>query len=333
MGDDTRYAYAVARVRGMETRLLDRQWVERLLSETAEGALKALADSAYQEAVSEIGRPEEIEEGLRRALAATLTELSAIAPEPALVDLFRLRWDFRNLKSLLKASLLKLEDETAGVAAGPGTIDAAALARAVRDRDYTMLPKPLAEAAREAEERYRDESVLSVIDRVIDGALWRHSFEVASEHRNTFLVDYLRTEIDLSNIKTFVRAKESGRDETDLAAALLVGGRLDLSLFTSHLGEPVDAFARAIEYGPYGALAEVFRDWSRDRSHLLELACDNLLLRKVEGGAMEAYGVEPLVSYILQRQIEIKLVRTAILAKLDGVERGEVEARLRSIHV
>ncbi len=30
MADDTRYAYAVARVRGMETRLLDRQWIERL---------------------------------------------------------------------------------------------------------------------------------------------------------------------------------------------------------------------------------------------------------------------------------------------------------------
>ena len=56
MADDTRYAYAVARVRGMETRLLDRQWIERLLGETAEGALKALSDSAYQDALERFAR-------------------------------------------------------------------------------------------------------------------------------------------------------------------------------------------------------------------------------------------------------------------------------------
>jgi len=33
------------------------------------------------------------------------------------------------------------------------------------------------------------------------------------------------------------------------------------------------------------------------------------------------------------REIEIKLVRAAVAAKLDGVQRSEVEARLRATHV
>jgi vacuolar-type H+-ATPase subunit C/Vma6 len=45
------------------------------------------------------------------------------------------------------------------------------------------------------------------------------------------------------------------------------------------------------------------------------------------------FGIEPLVAYILRRQIEIKLVRTAVLAKLDGFARSDVEERLRVIHV
>ena len=118
MADDTRYAYAVARVRGMETRLLDRQWIERLLAETADGAVKALSDSVYQDAMVDIERPEDIEAGLERALAETLGTVSGISPEPELIDLFRIRWDFRNLKSIVKASVLKLTGSEIGIVDG-----------------------------------------------------------------------------------------------------------------------------------------------------------------------------------------------------------------------
>jgi V/A-type H+-transporting ATPase subunit C len=333
MADDTRYAYAVARVRGMETRLLDRQWIERLLGESAGGALKALSDSAYQDAVADVGRPEDIERGLERAMADTLATLSEISPDPELIDLFRERWDFRNLKSLLKASALKLPESDIGVVQGPGVVDAGLLAKAVREKDYTRVPGFLAEAARDAEEAYRDVGEVFAIDRVLDGALWKRSLEVAREHGEDFLVGFFTAEIDLANIRAFIRIKEAGKDRSDLAHAFIPGGTLDLSFFEAMLGEPVDAFARAIEYGPYGSLASIFRDWSREKTYALELGCDNELLKLAEPGKTIAYGIEPLVAFILVRKIEIKLVRAAMIAKLDGLPRNEVEGRLRSAHV
>jgi V/A-type H+-transporting ATPase subunit C len=333
MADDTRYAYAVARVRGMETHLLDRQWVERLLGETADGALKALSDSAYQDAIADVGRPQDLEPGLERALAETLATVSEVSPEPELIDLFRVRWDFRNLKSLVKASALKLDNSGIGIARGLGTVDVGLLEKAVREKDYAMVPAFLAEPAREAEEAYRDQGELSVIDQILDTALWRHSLAVAREHGDTFLLKFFVAEIDLSNIKVFVRIKESGKDTTDLARAFIPGGTVDRSFLESMLGEPLDAFARGVEYGPYGSLAPIFRDWSRERAYLLELACDNLLLRLTEPGKTIAYGIEPLIAFILMRRVEIKLVRAAVIAKLDGLARGEIEGRLRSTHV
>jgi V/A-type H+-transporting ATPase subunit C len=333
MADDTRYAYAVARVRGMETRLLDRQWIERLLGETADGALKALSDSAYQDAIADVGRPEDIEQGLERALAETLLTVSEVSPEPELIDLFRIRWDFRNLKSLVKASVLKLAGGEIGIVQGPGTIDPGLLEKAVREKDYTMVPAFLADPAREAEEAYRDQGELSVIDQVFDTALWGRSLAVARERGEAFLLSFFAAEIDLANIKAFVRIKESGKDRTDLARAFIPGGTVDRSFLEGMLGEPLDAFARGIEYGPYGSLAPIFRDWSREKAHLLELACDNLLLKLTEPGKTIAYGIEPLVAFILMRRIEIKLVRAAVIAKLDGLTRGEIEGRLRSTHV
>lgn len=333
MADDTRYAYAVARVRGMETRLLDRQWIERLLAETGDGAVKALSDSVYQDAMADVERPEDIEAGLERALAETLGTVSEISPEPELIDLFRIRWDFRNLKSIVKASVLKLTGSEIGIVHGVGTVDAGLLEKAIREKDYTMVPAFLAEPAREAEEAYRDLSELSVIDQIVDTALWSHSLAVARDHDDAFLLDFLAAEIDLANIRAFVRIKESGKDRSDLSRAFIPGGAVDLSFLEGMLGEPLDALARGIEYGRYGSLSPIFREWSREKTYLLELACDNILLKLTEPGKTVAYGIEPLVAFILMRRIEIKLVRAAVIAKLDGLGRGEIEGRLRSTHV
>jgi len=333
MADDTRYAYAVARIRGMETRLLDRQWIERLLSESADGALKALSDSAYQEAMADVERPEDIEAGLTKATAETFDVVSAIAPDPSLIDLFRIRWDFRNAKSLLKASLLKLAGEEVGVVRGAGTLDADALAEAIRDRSYTMLPAFLTDALRDAEEAYRDVGELAVVDEVLDRAMWARALQVARASGEEFLVRFFEAEIDLANVRTFVRIKDAGHDRADLGRALVPGGTLDAAFFEGLLGEPFDALARRLEFGRYAPAAEVFRDWSQEKTPLLELACDNALLAEAEGSRTIAYGIEPLVAYILSRRIEIKLIRAAMTAKLDGLERPSVEARMRTIHV
>ena len=333
MADDTRYAYAVARVRGMETRLLDRQWVERLLADTAGGALKTLSDSAYQEAVSEIARPDDIERGLERALADTLRTVSEISPEPKLIDLFRERWDYRNAKSLLKAALLKLEAAEVGAVDGMGLVPLAVLEKAITEKDHGALPAALGEAVREAEAAYRDRSELSEIDSILDAAMWRYSLAVAAEHGNDFLVECFRTEIDLANIKAFMRLKSAAADASDVSRELVPGGFVEPSTLLGALGELVDALARALEYGRYSLVAGVLRDWSAEKTPALELAADNELLKLTESAKTVAYGVEPLVRYILLRRTEIKLIRAAVVAKLNNIARSEVESRLRAVHV
>lgn len=316
----------------METGLLDRQWIERLLGESAEGALKVLGDSAFQESMSEVGRPQDVERGLTAATGETLRVVSRISPEPELIDLFRLRWDFRNLRSLLKASLLKVPTEDIGLTDGVGTVELATMEKTVSDGEYADMPDVIAAAAQAAVEDYRDHEELGRVDRILDDALWAHQLSVATSRGDDFLERYFRTEIDLIDIRTFARIKQSGGDVSDLSAALIDGGHLGRSFFVDLLGEPMDAFARALEYGRYGALAGVFREWSQEGAYLLERACDNLLLDLVENARREAYGIEPLVAFILVRALEIKLVRAAMTSKLDGVGRDVVEERLRAVH-
>jgi V/A-type H+-transporting ATPase subunit C len=58
-----------------------------------------------------------------------------------------------------------------------------------------------------------------------------------------------------------------------------------------------------------------------------------VLLDHVDQAKRQAYGIEPLVAFIVRRQLEVKLVRMAITARLDGVGRDVVEERLRAAHV
>jgi V/A-type H+-transporting ATPase subunit C len=340
VADDTRYAYAVARIRGLETRLLDRQWIERLLAEDAAGAIKVLSDSAFQEAMTDVDRPENVERGLTRALGETLAAVSEISPEPELTDLFQVRHDFRNLRSLVKAALLKMLEgdaelpvEELGLTDGVGTVDLQALAKAAAGEDYLMLPQHLTDAAREAVDAYRDTNELSRVDSVFERAMWAHQLEVAVRYGSEFLVDYFTAEIDLANIRAFVRIREAGGEVTDIERAFIPGGFLARSFFDELLGESIDSLARALEFGRYANLTPVLREWTRESGPALELACDNILLAFVDHASRVAYGVEPLVAFVLVKHMEVKLVRAAVTSKLDGIERGELEGRLRAVHV
>jgi V/A-type H+-transporting ATPase subunit C len=340
VADDTRYAYAVARIRGLETRLLDRQWIERLLGESAEGALKVLSDSAFQEAMTDVERAEDVERGLVRAMGETLSTVAEVSPEPELIDLFRIRYDFRNLRSLVKAALLKLlpadgdlPAEELGLTDGAGTIELDVLAKAARDGDYLMLPHFLTDAARAAADAFRDSSELTRVDAIFERAMWAHMLSVAGRRGSDFLVDYFTAEIDLANVKAFVRIREAAGEVSDIERAFIPGGTLARSFFDELLGESIDSLARALEYGRYGELAPVLREWTRESGPALELACDNTLLARVDHASRVAYGVEPLVAFVLVKQIEVKLIRAVVTSKLDGIPRGELEGRLRAVHV
>ena len=103
MSDDTRYAYAVGRIRVLETRLLDKSRLDSLVeARSAEEVLKALADTDYGPFLAELKEARGFEEALNGELKNVLRLVSDLSQDAELTDIFRLRYDFHNLKVLLK---------------------------------------------------------------------------------------------------------------------------------------------------------------------------------------------------------------------------------------
>ena len=100
---DTDYLAISARIRAMEGSLLTRERMEQILeARSDEDAAKLLHECGYPEL--DASRPEAMDAALSAAREAVLEDLAGGAPDPRYIDLFKLKYDYHNVKALLIAA-------------------------------------------------------------------------------------------------------------------------------------------------------------------------------------------------------------------------------------
>lgn len=105
---ESKYAYAVARVKVLENRIFDRARLERLLDmDTVDAAVKSLSETDYGWALGEAEGSQGYEAALARELARTYGAIMEFSPEPELVGAMLARYDFHNMKAMLKTMALE----------------------------------------------------------------------------------------------------------------------------------------------------------------------------------------------------------------------------------
>ena len=96
------YLYISARIHTMENKLLTRERMERMLSaRSVEEAAKVLAECGYGEFPALT--PTAIEHVLDQTRCTLFSELYRDVPNPAILDVFCIKYDYHNAKVLLKA--------------------------------------------------------------------------------------------------------------------------------------------------------------------------------------------------------------------------------------
>ena len=102
-----RYGYTVARLRAMENRLLEDSVLQRLIdSEDLDSAMKVLGETPYSSWLMDLKSNSEFDKAIEAELDYVYSELSKFVPDQQLVELFRLPYDFHNVKVLLKSQIL-----------------------------------------------------------------------------------------------------------------------------------------------------------------------------------------------------------------------------------
>ncbi len=330
----TKYAYAVGRVRVLETRLLDKSKFDRMLEAgAAEEVLKVLAETGYSSYLADIDGALDFEMILRKEITRIHDEFKKMSPQPELVALMAINFDLHNLKVLFKSKYLGVENTDILFPAGMIALDQ--LKNAVEEENFWGLPAPV----RLAGEKILEESVVSrdpqLIDLYLDGAFYDLKLAVARKNRSSFLEGLFQRQIDLLNINTFLRVKKMGRTDDFLKKALLSGGLIDVSFFPGLLDEGLESLISGLSATCYSAIAEEgIREWQETGTATrLEKLADDFITDYLEGEKSSPFGPEPLIGYLWAKQIEIKNIRLIMVGKINGLPVEAIRERLRNVYL
>lgn len=345
--DDVRYAYAVGRVRALETRLLDQPRIDRMVeAEDVERALGVLGETDYREAVVEVKEVLDFDIILSRELKKVLELISSLSHDPELSDLFRLRYDFHNLKVSLKRKYLEQEggrepkpqteaSGEGGELLDVGLVEAGEIARIVQEEDYEKLPDVLREAVADARSGFEKDRDSQLIDIILDKKMYEVFYERFSRSRSRFLIEFLQIWIDLSNIKIFLRVKDLGKDKEFFEKVYLGYGTLPKELFLKLHDEPLESLVRVLAPTHYGKLVgEAVKDWGVSQSLAgLERMCDDYILEFLKKTKYIVFGLEPLIGYLWAKENELRLIRIIIVGKLNNLPAEAIRERLRKVYI
>lgn len=329
----TGYAFAVGRVRVLETRLLDKSKLERMIEAASiEEALKVLAETEYAGALTGMATVYDFEQMLHAEMAGTLSLLQQSSPRPDLIKIMSLRYDLHNLKVLFKARFMESKAE---LFLPPGTLSLDKLQGMVEEGVFRDLPVFLKDAAQRVMEDFSVSRDPQIIDTYLDIALFEMLLSYARKARSSFMEGLFIRQIDLANLKIFTRVKRMKKDRKFLQRVLLPGGNIATERLTALLDEPFDALCAQLAVSDYaGVISEGVRDLlEKGTATRLEKLSDDFItdyLRRKKGNP---FGLEPLIFYLWSKEIEIKNIRLILVGKINRLPTGAIRERIRNIYV
>lgn len=328
---DTDYLVISARVKAMETGLLSRERMEQILeAKSDEEAAKILQECGYPEL--DAADPEAMDAALSAAREETLLDVMDGAPEPRYIELFKLKYDYHNVKALLKAEAMGTSADR--MLMDMGRVSAAVLKEAVRTGELDELPPMLASAVAEAREILDTTRDPQLSDIALDRWTYADMAALAEDTNSDFLRGYVAVQIDAANLRALVRTVRMGKSPEFLRGVLIEGGEIPtdgiLTLSANHgssMGEVYGPtrFAAAAEAG-----AEALRGGPLTK---FEKLCDDAVGDYLAGAQYVPFGEAPLVGYLAARETEYTNLRILLMGRGAGLPADVIRSRLRAGYV
>lgn len=313
---DTEYAYAVAKVRAVETRLLDRLKLYRMAeAANLDEAVKILRESGYE--------GDDPEQMLTDELAKTYAFLREISPSKETFDIFLVKNDYHNIKVILKAEFLGKNYDF--LLTESGRIGARKMKNAVENRAMKGFSPIMTEAVEKAVELFEKTGDPQLCDLELDRAAYREMHNLAEKSGSAYVQDIVSVMCDLANILIFVRVHRMGKGTDFLLRSLLDGGTVKREEFVRAAAGSLSDILSGTKYAELSEYGDNISE--------LEKQTDSFLIRYIKKAKYVAFGIEPLVAYLLAKQNEIKLARIILTGKKNGLPPEVIKERLRESYV
>lgn len=335
VANNVKYAYIVARVRAMKSKLIPNEMYPKFLNMEIPEITRFIEESGYKKDVDELGKKYKgtdlIEHALNQNLALTYRKLIEVSQDEAnfLITEYLRSWDIWNIKTILRGKFSGAsEDEILEDIVSGGQL---------RYREMTEIIKVgtvegvIAAFAKTpyypALEGYKGN--LADLENALDMMYYSNLIKAVTATGNKLFLKFLKTEIDLKNLKMLFRMKRAGMEREDIIKLLIPGGMElkdnDMARLASlSLGD----FVRALEeYSYWSAISDV----STDLTSLINIETRLDKYGLTYASRISYYyplSILPILDYILSKKIEVDNVRIIVRGKETALPDDIIKAHL-----
>ncbi len=307
-GDDWRYAFQTAQVRALETQMLSVTSLHDMASAAGfEQAADFLASSEYA-----LRNLAEIEDVLRLVRSAVRELFEQLMIDKPIVELFRTRDDFANLRLALRRTLS--EKPLGKDYSSDGSVPLEIFGEVFEHENYDVLPGYMQQAIEQAVIAFYQYKDIRWIDYAIDSVQAQYNLKIARWLKSLFLIGLFRIQIDLTNIRTMLRLKFT---ESEIRDVFLQGGYVELEQLEHGLDLGYEAIGSLFYATPYYQLVESGASYlATNKSFLkLEHQCEDYLMGFLKTTSQITAGPQPIIAYLIKKENEIRNVRLVLTAK------------------
>lgn len=333
----SKYAYAVGRIRVLETRLLSKSNLERLLAtKTEQDALKIIQESGYNNAGENNSKPS-FQDLVDWDLRESKELINKMAPSQNIIELLWMYYDIHNIKLLLRAKHTQLSQsiiESNVIRLGSTSHNV--LEKYIFEKSYEKeVPEYLKNIIGQAEELYQKEDNIELVDNFLDSSYFSHAKKVSKDLKNPFIKNFYNLLIDIYNIKTAIRLKKRDVNNDIVSVLFTFTENLDKSFFEMY--QEIDSFDKANEMlltklhdiQLHEAIKKGLTYLNEHSSFLkLEIEFENLLTDHMMKAKRIPLGPEPLFAYFWAKRNNAQVIRTVMVGKRNDVDTQVIKQRL-----
>lgn len=332
--DEMQFSQVIPRLRVYETRLLDKSKIDRMIdSNSAQEALKVLQETEYANVMTNVKRAEDYEIILSEELKRLFAVMYDISPEKSLVDLMSIKYDYHNIKVILKGMFLK--EDLSYLLVDIGTINASKLKSLIENNEIRDLSPIMREAIEQTIKDFESNKDPQMIDIILDKYMFKAIIEIKDLIKDGFVNKYVESVIDSTNLKTLLRIKKQNKGREFFTSVIIEGGSLDKDRLLSMLNDSVENIATKLSFTNYAEFIKNGIEYyiKTGSVSLLEKLVDNYIMDMMKDAKIIPFGVEPILAYIYAKETEIKIIRIIMVGKLNNISAEVVRERLRDIYV
>mgnify|MGYP000886724225 FL=1 len=327
--DRENFIQSSVRIRHAEKKLLTKQQLQRLAdAKNLEDAIKLLNETSYSSELSKLDRPENYEQVLSEVLNKTYKEAMEISPDKSLVEILSCKYDYHNLKVLVKENILKEKFDSMYCMLDENEIEAF---RELALKNDEGLSKDFKECL----DFFETTKDPQDIDIFIDKKYFEKVLSLAEGFKLEMITEYFKAMIDFINLRTFIRCRKQNQVKETLEKVLIKGGDVETDKILDMFYEDIEILPIKLKAYKIGrVLSKIVEEYKNTNSlNSFEKSMDDYLVEIVRKAKSIHYGAEVIFSFLFAKELEIKNLRLILVGKVNGLSADFIKERLREVYV